>query len=506
MELSVSNDFLSLFIPESSEFTSDDIIQEFKIFLFRMMNITVDSLKQEQINNEYEKQVSKNNNKELFSDRITNILEINELHKIIHEKMNIVKSITSNNLSLIEQNTISFNEKIINEQFGTITEDIKLNKEILNNSTGLIDLLSIPQRMIECFSHNTIDLYLEYRDYINGILSTNKIVIEIRSKAKVVNDLICALIKKLIQVDYRFTISKANIYDILSLIRHSIFTDNDELNAKEYIKSLSVLFFQIECYLKQSHSIHDQLLFFTEKIAQTIHDSKSKNNAIINDINKKFCSKIMEEYLINIFKQLYLHNQDSFKQTKEVIETFMFQTQILNVITNENVTEFDQMEKDFFFQFLSQMLMKNIEALNNFLLMTKDVKKLFASTIDSLSLKYEVVVIIYNNLYAIYNQIAEEKYWRLKDKKTLLDTVYSHCQDIMEMIRVFFDDNLFQFKLTTEMEKEFNSFKDILLYKVIAQFMSDVCVVLGLSQAFELKKKTELIDLFNQEFSIQRLY
>ena len=54
MELSVSNDFISLFFPEHSEFTTEDILEEFKIYIFRLMNITVDSLIQEQINNEFE--------------------------------------------------------------------------------------------------------------------------------------------------------------------------------------------------------------------------------------------------------------------------------------------------------------------------------------------------------------------------------------------------------------------------------------------------------------------
>ena len=54
MELSVSNDFLSLFLPEQSEFKTEEILEEFKIYIFKLMNITIDSLIQEQINNDFE--------------------------------------------------------------------------------------------------------------------------------------------------------------------------------------------------------------------------------------------------------------------------------------------------------------------------------------------------------------------------------------------------------------------------------------------------------------------
>lgn len=506
MDLSVSNEFLSLFIPESSEFTSDDLIQEFKIYVFRMMNITVDSLIQEQINNEYENNLLKKRFKVLFSERIKTILDISALHKAINEKINLIKSTTSNNLTLIEQNNISFNEKIINEQFGTITEDIRLNKEIINPSSGLLDLLGIPQRMIECFSHNNIPLYLEYRDFINSISSKDKVITLIKSKAILVNDLICALINKLIQVDYNFSISKGNIYDLLCMKRHPIFTNNDEINANEYIKDLCVLFFQIECYLKQSHSVNDQLTFFKEKIAQSLYEDKSRSNPTLSEIRKKFISKMMENYLIDIFKKIYTNNKISFTQVKETIESFLLHTQILNVISDENLIELDQMEKEFLFIHLNQMTLQGIEALKNYFLMTKDVRKLFSSIIDSIPLKYEIAIILYNNLYTIHGKITEETSWRLKDKITILDTIHSHCKEIIELIKAFFDENLFQFKLTSEIEKEFDVFKNIIFNKIILQFVSDVYTTLGLSKSFEIKGKKELVNLFNDEFSIQRLF
>jgi hypothetical protein len=54
MELPVvDNEFISLFLPETSEFTTEDVLEEFKFYIFRIMNLTIDTLIQEQVNNAY---------------------------------------------------------------------------------------------------------------------------------------------------------------------------------------------------------------------------------------------------------------------------------------------------------------------------------------------------------------------------------------------------------------------------------------------------------------------
>jgi hypothetical protein len=45
----VDNEFISLFIPDNSEFKSEDVLDEFKIYIFKISNLTVDSLIQEQV-------------------------------------------------------------------------------------------------------------------------------------------------------------------------------------------------------------------------------------------------------------------------------------------------------------------------------------------------------------------------------------------------------------------------------------------------------------------------
>jgi len=45
----VDNEFLDLFLPEISNVNTNDLIEEFKFYIFRIMNLSVEDLMQEQV-------------------------------------------------------------------------------------------------------------------------------------------------------------------------------------------------------------------------------------------------------------------------------------------------------------------------------------------------------------------------------------------------------------------------------------------------------------------------
>jgi hypothetical protein len=45
----IDNEFISLFIPSDTDFRSEDVLDEFKIYIFKVSNLTIDSLIQEQV-------------------------------------------------------------------------------------------------------------------------------------------------------------------------------------------------------------------------------------------------------------------------------------------------------------------------------------------------------------------------------------------------------------------------------------------------------------------------
>lgn len=50
----LDNEFLSLFLPENSEFSSDEILEEFKLYIFIVSKLSVDALIQEGVRWKYE--------------------------------------------------------------------------------------------------------------------------------------------------------------------------------------------------------------------------------------------------------------------------------------------------------------------------------------------------------------------------------------------------------------------------------------------------------------------
>lgn len=45
----LNNDFTSLFLPEQSEFNSEEILEDFKYYIFIIMKLSFDALIQEQV-------------------------------------------------------------------------------------------------------------------------------------------------------------------------------------------------------------------------------------------------------------------------------------------------------------------------------------------------------------------------------------------------------------------------------------------------------------------------
>ena len=70
MELSISNNFLDLFIPEQSNFTKEELIEVFKTYIFKLMNLDIESLIQEQINNDRENIELHKKNKDFFTGKV----------------------------------------------------------------------------------------------------------------------------------------------------------------------------------------------------------------------------------------------------------------------------------------------------------------------------------------------------------------------------------------------------------------------------------------------------
>ena len=511
MELSVSNDFISLFLPDQSEFTTDEIIDEFKIYIFRLMNITVDSLIQERINNEYENNQLKVAYKDFFSSRVDSVLNIAKLHNEIITKSNIIKSSLESNIKLIEKNKNTFDENNINKDFEKVTNDIKVNKFILKNQ-ALVHFMSIPYYMIQNFQNNNFDLYIEYYNYVK---SNNQI--GENDKSGVINEIlnICFYVHKkiketiinLLSVNYKgIQIKNEYMYDILELEPNKeIFDNKSELIINDEVKNISMLMFEIEIYMKKNAvtlTSNEALNYFEEKIVKIneVLSNKEIQNKVINLIYEKYLSTIIKDYFNENNVNAYLTQRDK-------ILNFVNNTKL-----NENnfalINEIDGIMKKNYFSFLQKNLDKNDNYIKNYFLLLKDVKKFFSSVITlnnpsspMNALKYEINLILFNNLAYINNIITTDNFIRHKDKVDTMTMMVNHCEKIIKHVIQFFNENLFLLKLSAENEREFLSFKDIFLTNIIHKFLSDIYKFFQMQNAFEqtiLQGEKELSELTNK--------
>jgi len=482
MELSVSNDFLSLFLPEQSEFTTEDLIEEFKIYIFKLMNITVDGLIQEQINNEFENNELKKKYKEFFSNKTESVININKLYENILQKNNLIKLNLKNNLNLIENNKLLFTEKLLDQNLNEIINDIEMNKNILKNNNNnspenLINLLNIPYLMIDSFTNNYFDIYIEYYNFIK-IFENNdyKIITNIKNSANKINDIIIDLLNNLFCINNNTLGIKNNeIFQILNLQIHKIFENNNDTedNSKDESKiNISVILYQIEKFVnynKNEKNSEKILKYFEEKL-KLIY-----NETISLQIKEKIYNNIFKFYLFDVIRNYY-NNCDE-ETENNIIPLFTNNIKLFEV-SKKLLNEVDSIEKFYFFKNIDKILDLNENKIKNYFSTFSEIKKLFLNIIKDedkpyINLKYEINFIIYNNLNYINNYIVNENFIKFKDKINCLYKIINHCDNILNIIIHFFNNNLIIFYMNDELIKEFEEFKKN-LNMIIINFVQNI--------------------------------
>ena len=504
MELSVSNDFLSLFLPEQSEFKTDDILDEFKIYIFKLMNITVDSLIQEQINNDFENSELKKKYKQFFSEKVELVLNIYKLYEQIIDKTNVIKGSLSQNMKIIGKNKLYFDPNNINKGVDNIINDIQMNKTLIkdynsNSIDNLVNLLSIPHFMIECFRNKEYDLYLEYYNYGISLSEEQKLLFSIKKCIIYVNEMVNILIKNLISINYSLNISTEMMFIILNLKINPLFEEFTDESLKDKIRDLTVYLCQIDLYMneKKKNFTLEILSYFNEKF-----DLILKTDIQKKVIYEKIYKNIFELYLINIIKELLEKN--NYNQIRNKISDFLIQIKLLEN-SPINYNEIDEIMKKYFFSTLDKLILDNETYINNYISSFSDVKKFFNSLIpqnmvnnnnNPLELKYEICLVIYNNLVYINNFIVDENFIRYKDKMTVIETIIKHCNNILKILNSFFNSHLLIFNLTSELINLYEEFKEIILDKILMTIIKDLFSFFQISNEMDITKEIEEYENF----------
>jgi hypothetical protein len=325
MELSISNNFLSLFIPEQSNFTNDEIIEVFKTYIFKLMNMDMESLIQEQVNNEKENIELHKHYKDFFSGKVDSILKINNLYKSIKDRTSLIKNAIDENMKNIERNKNN-NDNLLTKESNILMKDFQTNKKIIKNYNNdvISKIFGIPFYMIDCFRNSEYESYLKYYKFIMDKLPQDKYrnFENLKKLVIFINNNIINFIKNLLSINYNMKISYDKIYDLLQMKPNKIFiNDIQDNNIDKDIKILSVYILQIELWTKHynisENNKNENDINDIDMDKNILNFFESKIKIISKEINNQKMKEIFYKYIFDIYIYYYINYIYSIEQYKK---------------------------------------------------------------------------------------------------------------------------------------------------------------------------------------------
>jgi len=520
MELSISNNFLSLFIPEQSNFTNDEIIEVFKTYIFKLMNMDMESLIQEQVNNEKENIELHKHYKDFFSGKVDSILKINNLYKSIKDRTSLIKNAIDENMKNIERNKNN-NDNLLTKESNILMKDFQTNKKIIKNYNNdvISKIFGIPFYMIDCFRNSEYESYLKYYKYIMDKLPQDKYrsFDNLKKLVIFINNNIINFIKNLLSINYNMKISYDKIYDLLQMKPNKIFINDVNENNTEIdkdIKILSVYILQIELWTKHynisennknENDINDNDIDMDKNI---LNFFESKIKIISKEINNQKMKEIFYKYIFDIYIYdyiNYIYSMEQYNKAYIKINNFIKNSKI-DEISNSIIYNIYKISKNYFFNNLQLLLNSQKEIIINYMLQFNYIKKFFecyipinpktSSNKDLLDLKYEIFFIFENNFNFIYKNITDEILFKFTDKIKTIKLILGHINDLMEIINQFLIKHGFYIINDQTLVDEYNKFK-IILNKIINNYIEKIITFFGIDKNFDYSFMLNNLNDFN---------
>ena len=515
MELSISNIFLSLFIPEQSNYSNEEIIEVFKTYIFKLMNMDIDSLIQEQINNEKENEQLQKKYKDFFSGKVDSILKINNLYKSIKGRTLLIKNAIDENMKIIERNKNS-GDNLLEKESNILMKDFQTNKKIIKNyNNDKIDkLFSIPFYMIDCFKNNEYESYLNYYKFVMEKIPTEKYknLEKLKNLVIFINNNIINFIKSLLSINYDMNIPYNKIFDLLQMNQNKIFIkegqEND--NNKEIeneIKILSVYILQIELWTKhynvsasnnknengnennynnENDNNKNILNFFESKIKLILKEIK---NAKLKEIFYKYT---FDNYIYDYIN--YIYTIEQYNKAYIKINNFIKNAKI-SEISNSIAYSIYKISKIYFFKNLESLLNSHKDIINNYMMSFSNIRKFFeckipiipktSSNKDLLDLKYEMFFIFENNFSFIFKNIIDEILFKFNDKVKTIKIFLGHINELMGVINEFLYKHGFILLNDQNLISEYNEFKNI-LNKIVKKYSINLLEYFGIDKDLDI--------------------
>ena len=526
MELSISNNFLDLFIPEQSSYSKEELIDIFKTYIFKLMNMDIESLIQEQINNDRENIELHKKYKDFFTGKVESILKINNLYKSIKDRTDIIKNAIDEN-NKIYGNTKNNNDNLIEKENNILMKDFQMNKKIIKNfgNNAVLRIFNIPFYMIDCFKKNEYEAYLKYYKFVMEKLPKNKYSNFEKLKGLVVfiNYNIINFIKNLLSINYDINIPYNKIFDLLQMKPNNILiSDNkkkEEINNDT--KILSVFLLQIDLWTKHynislnnknvennNNNNNDSNDNSEERMKNILNFFEMKIRIITKEINDEKLKEIFFKYIFDnyIYDYInYIYSIEQYPKAYSKINLFLKNSNINTISTSISYNIY-KISKIYFFKNLQSILDFHKEILINYLSTFINLKAFFESRIpiipktssnkDLLDLKYEIFFIFENNFSYIYKVISDEIIFKFNDKVKTLKIFLEHIDDAIGIINDFLYKHGFILLSDQNLVKEYNEYKNI-LNKIVEKHKINLINFFGIKQNFNGNFLMPKLNCFN---------
>jgi hypothetical protein len=423
-------------------------------------------------------------------------------------KIEFIKNFLQKNKSIIEENRELFSSNKILRELSNLNLNIQTNKLISTKNQYILDLLSIPYNMIQCFKNNCLSVYLEYYAYVKSIKATHEneenleVIKLIHRSVDQVNKSVSNLITKMLEQDNsnlkEFNLDEIN--DLLNLKMSNILDEHSLKNIEnsqeqlKLSKQINLILYQVSLFYHNQNFNKNTNLRIIESFFDFI---KEKCNLIkkFEPLNYKLIKEsaiflLIENYLLPIIKNFYFSDSNGYSienyvdrknkiifLLKDLFSEFSGenilqpdnQTRIYNNFYGKSIKPILDILIEKFYSYLDYLMNLNITSIKKYLLGYKDIKKfLSASATSEISnpeisnngllniLKFEILLILKNNLTEIFNSMTTQNpnflntssllLLSIKEKNKLLIKFNEHIETLIGLIQIFFDDNMYILK------------------------------------------------------------
>jgi hypothetical protein len=370
--------------------------------------------------------------KTYFANKLDTLLDISKTYTSVQNKIDFIK------LTLEKVKKTEFKRK--DEEVSECATRVATYKLLISKYQMLLDLISIPYNMVLCIRNNNLELYLSYLNYINGIGSDCEIISAVGKAANKVNEILCNILHKILVYDSKHDFNLSQIGNVLKIRINPLFEVG--VDTADTVKQANVILYQFTLF--SGGSFIDFLKIKIKVLTGLLGDEGVYLYKAIR-------------FILNTYVKDHLNiNLKGYRDTKQFLfDLFDFINSEIDLARIPELEWFEDTVITRLLTYINELYKNNTTMIKKYLSSIKDLKGLLKA--ENELVRYELLVILNNNLLEILGQVYSTKVNKIIYKKDIISGLDEHVREVLDMIRLFFEDNYFLFQ--TPLAGEIDTFK-----------------------------------------------